>query len=309
MSSYLTNKKFGVYFIANDRVLELTLAFLNSFRKFNPDIPLCLIPYDSSCKKVLALSSKYQFEVFQDPDLFAACDKISALYHSEKIYGHYRKFMTWEGPFENFIYIDIDTVVLHTFDHVFQYLKQSDYLAASGNEASTQHWVWKNSTSSIPLVSGTSIKLEDYLTLEEKSFAANTGFFCSKKGLLSLHQCSDLANEALPLKPHMELHCIEQPLLNYVVVKTLKNYTSFLKMALEADDSSIPIERWAGFNDYTVKDGSITVSEESTLTLKKNPTLFLHWAGLWQPTSFIQRLISFPRIPYKKLWKHYRYLT
>jgi hypothetical protein len=34
----------GVYFLANDGILDMAIAFLNSFPTYNPSIALCLIP-------------------------------------------------------------------------------------------------------------------------------------------------------------------------------------------------------------------------------------------------------------------------
>lgn len=36
-----------VYFMANNKVLDMTIAFLNSFRMHNKELPLCLIPYNN----------------------------------------------------------------------------------------------------------------------------------------------------------------------------------------------------------------------------------------------------------------------
>jgi len=47
----------------------LTLAFLNSFRAFNPSIPPCFIPYNDACSRIWALREKYQFDLFEDTDL------------------------------------------------------------------------------------------------------------------------------------------------------------------------------------------------------------------------------------------------
>jgi len=33
----------GVYFIANDAVIDIAIAFLNSFRRHNAAMPLCMI--------------------------------------------------------------------------------------------------------------------------------------------------------------------------------------------------------------------------------------------------------------------------
>ncbi|NJR32479.1 MAG: hypothetical protein HC778_06160, partial [Chamaesiphon sp. CSU_1_12] len=51
--------KIGVYFSANDVVYDWAIAFLNSFRKFNPDLRLILIPFDDRCNRLFQLKEKY----------------------------------------------------------------------------------------------------------------------------------------------------------------------------------------------------------------------------------------------------------
>src|SRR6476659_7009240 len=56
----------GVYFSANDAVCDWAIAFLNSFRTFNPDLRLILIPFNEQCDRLLKLQDAYQFEVYRD---------------------------------------------------------------------------------------------------------------------------------------------------------------------------------------------------------------------------------------------------
>jgi hypothetical protein len=41
----------GVYFSANDVVYDWAIAFLNSYRTFNPDLRLILIPFNDQCDR------------------------------------------------------------------------------------------------------------------------------------------------------------------------------------------------------------------------------------------------------------------
>src|SRR5580658_3484813 len=71
----------GVYFLANDYVLDLAVTFLNSFRKYNPTIPLCLVPFDADICKVTALADKYGFEIYDNMEVLYECDRISESFH------------------------------------------------------------------------------------------------------------------------------------------------------------------------------------------------------------------------------------
>ena len=47
----------GVYFLANDGILDMAIAFLNSFRTYNPSTALCLIPYADDVEQLTSLGS------------------------------------------------------------------------------------------------------------------------------------------------------------------------------------------------------------------------------------------------------------
>jgi len=103
----MTSKK-GVYFSANDRVLPWATAFLNSFRRFNPDLPLYLIPFNQSCDELIKLSEKYKFKIYRDSS-FARLEKIGQdfeLGHAD--YGPYwfRRYAAFWGPLDEFMYLD-----------------------------------------------------------------------------------------------------------------------------------------------------------------------------------------------------------
>jgi hypothetical protein len=80
-SPHLTDAKSpskrGVYILANDRVYELVIAFLNSFRRYNPNLSLCLIPFDDKCDKLLELRERYGFNVYRDHGLLTVCDEMT----------------------------------------------------------------------------------------------------------------------------------------------------------------------------------------------------------------------------------------
>jgi hypothetical protein len=65
----MSNK--GVFFLANDGIYDLVVAFLNSFRIHNPTLPLCLIPYRNDIQRISKLAAKYNFAIFDDQSLLA----------------------------------------------------------------------------------------------------------------------------------------------------------------------------------------------------------------------------------------------
>jgi hypothetical protein len=276
----------GVYFLANDTVLDQAIAFLNSFRRYNPTIPLCLVPFADNASRVSALAPQYGFDVWSRPDLLRECDDISTRFHG-KVVGQYRKLAMWSGEFDEFVYIDCDTVVLHSIDLVFPHLAKFDFLVSNSNVPNARRWVWRDS-----------ILRTRALNRQQISYAANTGFIGSKRGLLDLDTVRAALDGALALAPHMELLCCEQPFLNYLIVTSGRRHTSLLAMMVITGDRSIPVERWAGDDIGVVRDGQVVAPPSGS------PTLLVHWAGEWQKVRE-----QGGQIPHHDLWAYYRELV
>jgi hypothetical protein len=271
----------GVYFLANNKVFEQTVAFLRSFRAFNPTIPLCLIPFDSNFDQIAALKDTYSYDIFDNEELLAACDSISEKFH-DRVLGTYRKLVAWEGKFDAFVYIDVDTVVLDSIDFAFEHLQYGQYVASHSNLENIRCWVWKDS-----------IYEKNFLTQPQIAYSTNTGFFASIRGMLPMKHCIAKVDSALQLKVDMELMTMEQPFLNYLVVTSGYVYTSLLVLRNAGISDTTRLEFWAGLPNGLVKDGKIHVPEDW-------PIFLVHWAGIWYHIDGPDGL------PYKELWDFYR---
>jgi hypothetical protein len=269
-----------LYFIANDRMYDFTVAFLNSLRAYNPASPLCLIPYDSDVDRVLTLQSDYAFSVWSDDQVLARCDDISRQFHG-RVLGQYRKLAMWEGPCDEFLYVDTDTVVLRSLAFVFSLLSDVAFLTSHSDMEGLEQWVWKPT-----------IRASGALTELQIRFSANTGFIASHRGLLTLDYAEAFLADALELAPHMELMCAEQPLLNYLFVTSGLRFDSLAAIVHRTGQTEIPRERWAGSNSMSVSHGEVT-------SPRVPPTLLVHWAGLWNR-------LEQGTLPYMELWKFYR---
>jgi hypothetical protein len=294
--------KRGVYFLANDQVLHLTIAFFNSFRRYNPNTPLCLIPYNDDCRETVLLKDLYAFEIFGDPSLLRRCDEISRKFHG-RINGTYRKLAMWGGLFDEFIYIDVDTIVLRNVDFVYRYLADFAFLTSHSNIPSIRRYVWKES-----------IYKTGLLSAEQIDYSANTGFIASKKGAISSTSIENSLEGAVLLMPHFELHSQEQPFLNYLIVTSGKQYSSLSTLFnSREEDRRIKLEFWAGRKGGRFLEGEFINGEVYFL---------VHWAGCWQPrridafASLLMRTFAIGKrnsghdlylfMPYKKFWMHYR---
>ncbi len=303
----------GVYFIANDAVLDLAIAFLNSFRRFNPTIALCLIPFDDNAKKVLRLRDRYRFSVWSDRATFDWSDAIARRFHPEHRHQHYRKLALWQAEFDEFLYIDVDTVILGNVDFVFDFLSEYDFVMSDSNRADHIKSVWRDS-----------IYATGKLSTEQIGFAASTGFIASKRGLLSKDFVDASLDAALELAPSMELGAYEQPFLNYLMVTSALRSTSLWLLA--KTHKWVRLECWAGDPTAIRRGGQIFRYDGR---VEQVPALLVHWAGVWHwKGGVLDRLRT--KIFYKArglgvvtghpkqrmrlflrhgwLWRYYRYL-
>ena len=251
----------GIYFISDDHVYDLTVAFLNSVRGFNPFVSLCLVPFSQDCCRIKALASEYDFNVCEDREKFEICDRISRTFHS-RVHGEYRKLALWEGPFDEFIYIDVDTIVLSNVDELFDLLSDYDLLTSHSNMQEIERFVWKNRPTS-------------YLNNDQICFAANTGFILSRKNTLSLAGALRLLDLGKQLTVYMELECAEQPFLNLLIVRSDIRYSSIYIVSVVSGRTDLPLEVWSGHFLEVAHDWRSFVSTDHGI-------LLVHWAGEWK---------------------------
>lgn len=105
----------GVYVLANDSVLPWFRVFLHSFRAYNPDLALCLIPFDERSDECERLCRSAGGLVHRDTPTFDLLEEIGAsLELGLSSYGAhwFRRFVAFDGPFDDFAYLDCRIVVL-----------------------------------------------------------------------------------------------------------------------------------------------------------------------------------------------------
>ena len=68
----------GVYFLANDHVLPWVRSFVRSFRQHNPDLPLCLIPFNDHSAGTRRIVQEAGGTVLELPETFERLEQIGA---------------------------------------------------------------------------------------------------------------------------------------------------------------------------------------------------------------------------------------
>jgi len=105
----------GVYFLANDRILPWSKSFVRSFRAHNPDLPLCLIPFDDHAVKTREFVRDAGGTVLEMPEVFARLERIGAsleLGHTASGKFWFRRYAAFSGIYDSFLYLDARIVVL-----------------------------------------------------------------------------------------------------------------------------------------------------------------------------------------------------
>jgi hypothetical protein len=271
----------GIYIVANNRVLDQSIALLNSIRLHDPETPIVLIPYDENYHQVAAALAQHQVQLFPDLDLLEALSHRLHRIFGDRFFdkpNKLRKQACWLGPFDEFLYIDTDIVVFEKIIDVLRYFDQYDFLCAD-----YQH------RSGIQNIFSPIVREKEILTSAELQDVFNSGFWAAKKHLLPEKDLYALCAECAAHPEYFDFSgkVSDQPILNYLVLKQISRR---LNLARQAE--SVP-GNWAGSPHFVAQDNQL-FDPQTGRSLQ-----FLHWAGIK-----IQ-----PECPYWEIWKYYRFLN
>lgn len=270
----------GTYILANDAVLDWTIAFSNSFRLHNPDLPLCIIPYDDNIKELDKLKENYNFFWYENFEVLEKCDQLWLLCAAkdDRWSGTFRKFACWFGSFQSFIYADTDIVVLQSFEPILKIIHRYAFLAAQQSPNN----VWIQSAVESPPVG---------LEKSEVEFLCGTGFFASNIWSFdwssNLEKLEDIVIQASKFKDYMEPSWNDQSFLNYRITRQIDKCVYWW-------DTKLKNYMNGGF--WPGGEGLVQHQKDSILLQEPRP-LFVHWAGLKGASK-----------PLQDLWEFYRYI-
>ncbi|MEG3439811.1 Npun_R2821/Npun_R2822 family protein [Pannus brasiliensis CCIBt3594] len=273
--------KRGIYITANDRVLDQSIALLNSIRARDEEVPVMLIPYDDNYREVAdRLGEKYGVTVY--PDLQLVNDLAQKIYDifGENYFARpnqFRKQVCWFGEFDRFLYIDTDIVVFEKIIDNLNFLDDHDFLCCD--------FQYKKG---IRDVFSPAVLEKGVFTESDLTGMFNGGFWASKKNLLSETELFDTFKECAEHREYFDFSqkTSDQPIINYTILKRVPNRFNITRApGCEAGN-------WGG-------SGHFQRQEDFLIDPRVNQKLkYLHWAGI--------RIE--PGCPYWDIWKHYRYL-
>lgn len=269
----------GIYLVANDKVIENGIALLKSIRYYDPEVPVCLVPFNENYHKVAAALAKQKVEVFPDLEFIDNfTNKISEIFDRDflALPNKMRKLILWFGPFDKFLYIDTDIIVFEKIADILDYLTDFEFVCCD--------YHYKNRR--LADIFSASVLERNIFTESELQNVFNSGFWASKKGIFSETELYDLLRECAQHREYFDFSAktTDQPILNYIILKSTKKHLNLVKLPNREPGS------WAGSKHFQRRDNILYDGDR--------PLRYLHWAGT-------------PMVPggaYREIWEYYRYL-
>jgi lipopolysaccharide biosynthesis glycosyltransferase len=258
-------KKVGVYCLANDTALEWFQVFVRSFRKFNPTLPLTIIPYNAAMSRLKALQEKFQFSIM-DEAMAGRFDAIaSRVAGDNNPGGTFRKLACFFGEYDAFIFLDSDIGVMMCFDEAFAAFENS---ACDLVYFDTDLLVFK------PEFART-------MMAKYNAFGFNSGAFLSRKTAINEDEIMAAVISGEKIRHEFAIWG-EQPFLNYlfqVSRRRLTHANAFFP------DLTFKPKVWMPFH--------YNPSQKCFLDPEQGRLPFIHWAGeeypdMMKPEIFLE---------------------
>lgn len=295
----------GICILANDRVYDQLIALLNSIEAiYGQNMSVCIYPYDDRTTKISAeIARRSNVQLYSDRDSIQKWDEFVRNVwdthptahshwpksHGEKYhrFGTHRRYGAFDGPFERFVYMDADTLLMSPLDKIFAQLEKSDWVVYDFQFKDLSH-----------VYNLSSPKLGQLFTTERlQSETFCSGFYAAKKNVFNSQNCSQLlANLRQGESEVLYEMAPDQTILNYMVMRSgLSTYNFALHLPNnERTGCCVTSDR------FEVKD--------NVLYDRGNQLTYIHYIGL--SSSLFSRICSGENIdfPYRDIFLHYRYL-
>lgn len=295
----------GICTLASDQVYDQLVALLNSIEAIlGSEIPVCVYPYNDDTTKIAAeIARRPNVQLYDDVDSMQKWDRFaksawdthptarqrweragSAGYHR---FGTHRRYCAFDGPFDRFLYMDADTLLMAPVEFIFDKLQDNDCIVYDFQHRDLSH-VYEVS----------SAKLADVFPperLQTEIFCS--GFYASKRDLFDeerrnwlLSKLQDGEAEVLyPMAP-------DQTLINYMMMRP--------NLAIYNFGLQLPKSEKTG---CCVTSSHFQESDRILYDKGKRLT-YIHYIGI--SSKLFSRLCAGENLdfPYRELFLHYRYL-
>ncbi|TVQ07383.1 MAG: sugar transferase [Leptolyngbya sp. DLM2.Bin27] len=294
----------GICTLGNDRVYDQIVALINSIEAFaGPEMPVCIYPYDDQVKRLRQfVQTRPQVTIYDNATSIQRWDnwveQIWATHPTARQrwdavgstgvhrMGTHRRYCAFDGPFDRFIYMDADTLLLGDPAPIFGQLEAYDWVTYDFQHKDLSHVYDVDSPWLEKLFSAEQLRRQVFCS----------GFYASRRGLFDPDRGQEIldwlkAGEAAVLYPMAP----DQTILNYLVMRRGVNSCN---LAL-----TLPLEQRTG---NSVTSSHFTVKNHRIYD-KGVPLLYLHYIGL--SAKLFTRLCNGENVdfPYRDVFLHYRY--
>ncbi len=248
------SKKYGIAIIANDRVIDWLLPFLESYIATNAAIPLYLIPYDNNITRTRKAADVFGVEIvsLDSAELDALAKRLYPFNPSHR--RRLRKLLALALPLDEVIYLDVDTIMLRDFGDVFGHVGagKTDFLVA----CYCSDYIYNS-------------KHKNYDFLRDALWF-NDGFFVTSRNVLSLQDFYDVIakDEKIFHTVRQRGGLFAQPLTNFVVHRRGLKVTSL--------PDSVPGASGESF----YKAEKVILAPDGPLDAAGSRIYFCHWPGI-----------------------------
>ncbi len=254
-----TNGKTGVYCLANDAAGEWFEAFVRSLRKYNPTLPLTVIPYDASITRLKTLQAQFHFSVMGELD----CARFDAIAHrvaGQRLPGGtFRKLCCFFGEYDTFLFLDSDIVVTQPLQPFFDAF-----------EKTVADFVYFDTDMTMVYTP----EFAHQMVAKYGSAGFNSGAFIARRGCFNEEEIMASVESGEKIRDHFSIWG-EQPFFNYLIDISQRRKQSAAELLPGTTNKP-----WARVNFH------YDAGQDRYLDSVGRTMPFIHWAGCEWPTMF-----------------------
>ncbi|MBD1868569.1 sugar transferase [Cyanobacteria bacterium FACHB-471] len=295
----------GICTLANDYVYDQLVALLNSIEAIaGSEMPVCVYPYDNKTERIAAeIARRPNVQLYDDQDSIQHWDQYvckiwdahptardrwqKAGYEPYHRVGTHRRFCAFDGPFDRFLYMDADTLLMSPVKPIFEQLNNADWVVYDFQHKDPSH-----------VYDLSSKKLKQVFPQERiKSEIFCSGFYASKRNVFSPEMQSWLLTKLRDGEAGILYDMApDQTILNYMVMRSgISSYNFSLRLPAEARTGCCVTSQNFSEQDHLLYD-------------RGNRLTYIHYIGL--KSKHFARLCQGENVnfPYQDLFLHYRFL-
>jgi hypothetical protein len=295
----------GICTLANDRVYDQLIALLNSIEAiYGQEMPVCIYPYDDNTAQITAeIARRPQVQIYNNLESIQRWDEFARNVwdihptaqqnwlklgkHKYHRFGTHRRYGAFDDPFERFVYMDADTLLMSPLDAIFNQLNNHDWIVYDFQYTDLTHVYNQASTKLTQIFPKQRLEMEIFCS----------GFYASKKNIFP----QIVRDSLLEKLTHGEAEILypdapDQTILNYMVMR-----------------SGISSYNFAHHLDESEKTGCCVTSthfeaHNNILYDRGNRLTYIHYIGL--SSNIFKQVCQGENIdfPYRDIFLHYRYL-